>query len=250
MELVPNLKHAICTLFEVHEDSPEVQRIVTPIEYPGSNDKVVIRVRQRGAVFEIDENGEAAFYASMHGGEVESESINRWAAELNQTTGIEFSDETICATLSAPHLIAPTIFSVAAAAQQLFALATSQKERAASDFKEQVKSVLSEVAAALSLPIRHQVDLPIAGHMVADHVIDHPTTPMIIIAAPSSTRLLEAELIYMQYRYSKQPGFVLAIAESEQAVGKKQFTRANFYTSKTVPFSASDVAQMVRQQLH
>ena len=56
--------------------------------------------------------------------------------------------------------------------------------------------------------------------------------PLIVIAASSAARLLEAEVIHMQYLYTQQPGFVLAIAESEQAVGKKQFKRANFYTGK------------------
>ena len=64
MDFAPGLKQTICALFEVHEDSASVQRIVTPLEYPGSNDKVVIRVRQRSHGFEIDENGEAALYAS------------------------------------------------------------------------------------------------------------------------------------------------------------------------------------------
>ncbi len=88
-----------------------------------------------------------------------------------------------------------------------------------------------------------------AGSMVADHVIDH-ATPLIVIAASSAARLLEAEVIHMQYLYTQQPGFVLAIAESEQAVGKKQFKRANFYTGKTVDFSPPDLKQLLRQQLH
>ena len=54
----------------------------------------------------------------------------------------------------------------------------------------------------------------------------------------------------MRYLYTKQPGFVLAIAESELAVGKKQFLRANFYTGKTVPFMPLELGQLVRQQLH
>ncbi len=37
-----DLKQAICSLFEVHTDEGGVQRIVTPIEYPGSNDQIVI----------------------------------------------------------------------------------------------------------------------------------------------------------------------------------------------------------------
>lgn len=249
MDFTPGLKQTIFSLFEVHEDSASVQRIVTPLEYPGSNDKVVVRVRQRAHGFEIDENGEAAFYASMHGGDVESELVQRWAEDLMQTSGVDYSDETLIASLSDQRLIAPAIFQVAAAAQQLFALATSHKERAANDFKDRVAEVVSEIASSLNLPHRSNVELPFAGNMVADHVIDH-STPLIVIAASSTTRLLEAEVIHMQYLYTQQPGFVLAIAESEQAVGKKQFKRANFYTGKTVDFSPPDLKQLLRQQLH
>lgn len=249
MDFAPGLKQTICALFEVHEDSASVQRIVTPLEYPGSNDKVVIRVRQRPHGFEIDENGEAALYASMYGGDVDSDLVQRWAEELSQTAGVDYSDETLIASLSDQRLIAPTIFLVAAAAQQLFALATSHKERAANDFKDRVAEVVAEIAGALNLPHRSNVELPFAGNMVADHVIDH-TTPLIIIAASSTTRLLEAEVIHMQYLYTREPGFVLAIAESELAVGKKQFKRANFYTGKTVDFSPPDLKQLLRQQLH
>lgn len=249
MDFAPGLKQTICTLFEVHEDSASVQRIVTPLEYPGSNDKVIIRVRQRSHGFEIDENGEAALYASMHGGDVDSELVQRWAEDLSQTTSLAYTDETLVASLNDQHLIAPAIFQVAAAAQQLFALATSHKEREANDFKDRVAEVIAEIANALNLPYRSNVELTMAGSMVADHVIEH-AIPLIVIAASSATRLLEAEVIHMQYLHSHQPGFVLAIAESEQAVGKKQFKRANFYTGKTVDFSPPDLKQLLRQQLH
>ena len=49
---------------------------------------------------------------------------------------------------------------------------------------------------------------------------------------------------------SKQPGFVLAVAESQKTVGVKQFNRANYYTGKTVQFSPFDFAQLLRGQLH
>ncbi len=250
MELNQNLKHAICALFEVHEDAQGVQRVVTPLEYPGSSDKVVVRVRPREGYFQVDENGEAALYASMQGGEVDSEAVARWSEDLQSNCGVSLEEgEQLQAEVTDPERIAPAIFHVAAAAQQMFALATSYKERAASDFKDRVAQVVTEVATALGLPLRNQAELPMAGNMVADHVIDH-ATPLIIIAASSTARLLEAEVIHMQYLYTKQPGFVLAIAESELAVGKKQFVRANFYTGKTVPFLPVELGQLMRQQLH
>ena len=255
MELVPDIKRAICALFEVHEDDDGVQRVVTPLEYPGSGDKVVVRIRPRNGFLQIDENGEAAFYASMHGGDISSESVNRWSEELEATTELEFDDEEIIKTLvTDPRLVAPYIIHIAAASQQLFALATSQKERTPSDFKEQVAQIVREVCSAINVPVRHGVELPIAGGLEADHVVgdvnDPNIAPLIVVAASSATRLLEAEIIHMQYRYTQQKGFVLAVAESEKIVGKKQFHRANYYTGKTVEFSAYDFGQLMREQFH
>ena len=88
-----------------------------------------------------------------------------------------------------------------------------------------------------------------ADHLIGD-ISDASVPPLIVIAASSATRLLEAELIHMQYRHTQQRGFVLAVPESEKVVGKKQFHRANYYTGKTVEFSAYDFGQLLREQLH
>ncbi len=251
MELASDLKKAICALFEVIEDADGVQRVITPLHYPGSNDHVVVRVRPRDQFMQIDENGEAALYAAMHGGDTDSETVTRWAEELRNATSLDFTDdEVIKADVRDLQMIAPAILHVAAASQQLFALATSHKERSTSDFKERVAAVVQEVCTALALPLRSDVELPIAGGLEADHVIGSNESPLIVIAATSATRLLEAEVIHMQYRFTGQPGFVLAVAESDKIVGIKQFHRANYYTGKTVQFSAFDFGQLLRQQLH
>ncbi len=51
----------------------------------------------------------------------------------------------------------------------------------------------------------------------------------------------------MQYRSEKKPGYVLAIAEDQQSVGKRQFERANYYTDKTVIFNPDSLRQLVTQ---
>jgi hypothetical protein len=55
MELSVDLKRALCELFEIHLDERGVQRIVTPLEYPGSNDRVVLRVRPQADHWMVDE---------------------------------------------------------------------------------------------------------------------------------------------------------------------------------------------------
>lgn len=221
MELTQTLKHCICSLFEVHADTNGVQRIVTPLEYSGTGDRVVVRVRLKDGGYVVDENGEACLNASMSGGDVESAAIGRWSQELAEASPARlFGDGVIRATTHAERLIAPYVFRVAEAAQQLYAVATSQADRQTnSDFTEQLANVLAEIARELCVPLRSDVELPISGGWVADHVVDIEK-PLIIIGASSPTRLLEAEMIFMQYKMQSMSGYVLAIAESQKAVTK------------------------------
>jgi hypothetical protein len=251
MEMTSDLKRAICSLFEVHIDEGGVQRIVTPIEYSGSGDQIVVRVRpsKNGRELRIDENGEAAFYAGLSGGDLESEPVKRWVEELQFTSPVEYGDdETLFAMANDERLIAPYVFRVAEAAQQLYTIATSKVDRQASDFKERVKQIVDEIAKETEVAYKSDVELPIAGGLRADHLLGSEN-PLIIITATSSTRLLEAEVIYMQYRAEKKPGFILAVAESQTAVGKKQFERAAYYTNKAVVFSQFDFGKMIATEL-
>jgi hypothetical protein len=142
------------------------------------------------------------------------------------------------------------VFRVAESAQQLFTIATQRQERRAhGDFRDRVGEVVRSVATSENKAVLSDVNLPIAGGLTADFVIEHDE-PLIVIAATSVARLMEAEIIFMQYRHQKIPGFVLAIAENPQAVGRKQFDRANYYTGKTVSFSPPDLAELVKSRLH
>lgn len=133
--------------------------------------------------------------------------------------------------------------------QKIHPLATAHKEREASHFKDHVASIVREVCQSLGVPVAHDARLPISGDMDADHLIGDTAQPLIVITATSAQRLLEAEVIHMQYQMSRTPGFVLAVAESQKAVGIKQFNRANYYTGKTVAFNLLDFAQLLRAQV-
>ncbi|WP_061122056.1 hypothetical protein [Caballeronia catudaia] len=245
------LKRTICALFEVHEDARDVYRIVTPLEYAGTGDRVVVRVRIRNGAFSIDENGEACLCASMIGGDVESGAVEQWSQGLSQYSPARLcDDEVIRATTTDERLVVPYVFRVAESAQQLYGVATSRAERrSGSDFKGRLSRTIGEIAEEFDLKHHSEVELPISGKFMADHVIETPT-PSIVIAAMSDTRLLEGELIHMQYREAKKPGHVLAIAESQSTVGKAQFERANYYTWKTVVFDARNLRSLIASVLH
>lgn len=243
-------KQAICDLFEVHIENG-VARVVTPLEYSGTGDNIVVRVRPKGAEFSIDENGEAAFHAAMAGGDMASEVVARWIEEVHADGLVKFDadSETLSAVAETELAIAPAIFRVADAAQRLNAIAVSRTERRDSDFKETVRSLISEVATALGLEFDSDVELPIAGELRADHIIQG-ATPLLIIAASHPARLLEAEVIYMQYRAEKRKAHVWAIAETQAVVGKKHFERAGYYTDRAVVFQREALRQLVTAEFN
>lgn len=248
MGIGAELKHQICALFEVHEDEQGVQRVVTPMEFPQSGDRVVVRVRpvNGSAAYVLDDNGDAAFYASMNGGDTESDVVARWIEEARTSSSLNFDDDRISVRVPSEQFIAPYIFRVAEAAQQLFALATSRAIPQPSDFKDRLAEVFKQTASEFDFEYRTDVELPVAAGMRADFVVDS-ARPLIVIAANSLTRLLEAEIIHMQYQLSKRPGTVVAVAESQVAVGKKHFERANYFTDKTVSFDPGYMRQLLAQ---
>lgn len=245
-----NIKRQICELFEVHTDHGGVTRIVTPLEYVGTGDKIVVRVRQKDNGYSIDENGEAAFNAAMSGGDISSDVVERWLEEFHATGPVVFDqeDERLHVESEREDLIAPYIFRVAEAAQRLHAVATARAERQTGDFKERVKELMITVAEQLNIEISHDIELPIAGGLKADHVIG-TEKPLLIIAATTPTRLLEAEVIYMQYRADKRPAHVWAIAENQVSVGRKQFERAGYYTDKVVVYQSDSLRHLVTAEL-
>lgn len=249
MELTSSLKQAICSLFEVHADEDGVQRVITPMEYSGSSDRIVIRIRPSPDGFSVDENGEASLYASMAGGDSSSESVLRWAEEMEEYSPVRIGDDDmLTASTNDQRLIPSYIFRVAEYAQQMYALSMSRTPRQASQLKELVSKAVDEASKSSGATYESNVTLPIAGDFVADHVIN-TESPLIIIAATGIQRLLEAEIIHMQYRIEKAKGIIIAAVESQKSVGIKQFERANYYTGKTVAFNPSDFGMLLQSYM-
>ncbi len=249
MELTVSLKQAICSLFDVYDDEQGVQRVVTPMEYSGSGDRIVVRIRPSDGGYLIDENGETSLYANMAGGDAGSESVLRWAEEMEGQSPVRLGeDDTLMAVAHDQRLVPSYIFRVAESAQQMYALAVSRSTRQASKLKELVAQAVDDAARSSNVSYRSDVTLPIAGDFVADHIID-TETPLIVIAASGIQRLLEAEIIHMQFRMEKVRGTVIAAVESQKSVGTKQFERANYYTGKTVTFNPSDFGALLRSYL-
>ncbi len=250
MKIRTSLKHDICSLFDVTETEVDGWCVVTPMQYSGLNDHVVVHIHPVEQGWEIHDNGDAVLNANMLGFDTDTDALDRWIEDLKGSSSVSYDAQTerLSAIAGDDRLLAPYVFRVAEAAQQMFSISTQRQERRANNFKEQVSEVVTSVAAMLGRQIAYDHDLPIAGGLKADFVIQG-SSPLIIIAATSVARLMEAEIIFMQLRHQKEPGFVLAIAESPQSVGRKQFDRANYYTGKTVSFDRNHLAELVKDRL-
>ena len=74
--------------------------------------------------------------------------------------------------------------------------------------------------------------------------------PIMIIAATTTLRLMEAEMVFLDCSRRKEPAYVLALVEDARAIGIKQYTRANYYTDKTVEFTSDmAIADLIRGQI-
>ncbi len=234
MELTAQVKQTICSLFTVSEEE-NVLRVITPLYYGESHDQIVVCARREGALWRLDDNGDAAFYANMAGADIDSGSVQRWLETLAQPTQWDAAGEAFYITKITERQIAPLALKITEAASQLYALATARAERSKSDFIVRIVSMLRDIERESGIHARYNVEVDLAGGLLADCIFDAPV-PLLVIAANSPVRLLEAELIHTQYLLEKKPGFVLAVVENAISVGRKQFSRANYYTGKTVEF--------------
>lgn len=249
-----NIKSLICGLFDVQADEYGVQRVITPMEYIGTKDKVVIRIRPLGhGRFKIDENGDAMFYASMAGADVESDTIQNWLTDLPSNFPIFSEDEVLVAETENQSDIASLVIKVAQIAQDLYALATARTRapRSTEEFKKNVRKAVYAAALLRDVRVDSDVELDeISGNFVADHVIYSGNSKLVIIAATGVQRLLEAELMHSTFERDHISAKVIAAVESQESVGKRQFERAGYYTDKTVTFSQSDFAGLIGRSIN
>ena len=81
-------------LFEIRKtQSPNVELVKTPLEFPGTNDQVVVRVRKSPNGFLVDDGGDAEWFIETSGFSLESASVATSKKHLHETLGVEFNDD-------------------------------------------------------------------------------------------------------------------------------------------------------------
>jgi hypothetical protein len=215
-------------------------RVITPFRFP-DNDHVVVWVKKSPNGFQIDDNGEAALRLASDNVDVDSDRVQAWLEALPHMLGVRWNDtdESLATTANASTL-EEQIIAVTQAAIQMSALSALRQDRGHNDFKEKVVAVLQEIANEGGFEIERDKPTDEAASFIAD-VWLKLAKPVAVVAASTVQRLLEAEVMYMDAKSRGAPFTVLALVESVKAVGVKQYTRANYYTDKTVEFSGKSL---------
>jgi Domain of unknown function DUF1828 len=126
MNVQTDIKQCICGLFEVTGTEDNGWCVVTPMQYTGSNDHVVVHIQQAANGWTLHDHGEAILNANLLGFDTATEALERWASDLNDHGPVCYAAETelLSASTNNHNLFAPYLFRVAEAALGLFTIAT------------------------------------------------------------------------------------------------------------------------------
>ena len=226
--------------------------IITPWRYD-DGDHVVIYVTRHGRLWRLDDNGEAAFRLAGAGVDVDADRVQARASSLKHLLGVEWDsdEEQFSITVDSEEKIRQAALAVAEAAVQMMALAALRTERQSSDFRERVIGIVEEVASSANIESRRNVPVDESGTLTVDLYLASQR-PLMFIAATTPSRLMEAEIIWLDATRRGEDAYVLVAIENVRKVGLAQYTRANYYTDKTVEFTTPTALTdlIVRQIAH
>jgi hypothetical protein len=229
------LRALLCGAFEISQDE-DALLVRTPfgLDY---NDDLVIRVRPDNGAFRVDDNGDTLFALTISGAVPDAERVSELAPDVEY----DQDDGSLILRPETEDSIASAVFSVAGAALRIHGACRPRQRAVATDFRERVISALEDVARETGVLCRIDEVVEEAGSLTADVVLGD-ANPLLVIAANSVERLMEAELIFLRRKLGQVPGFVCAAVPSAKAIGQKHYSRANYYTDKALEFDGWDSA--------
>lgn len=242
------VKASICALFEVKEEEG-VLFIQTPLSNL-ANDSIVVYATglEDGGMWRVDDNGETAFSLSLAGCNITTDAFSETAGLLCKGSAVSWNADDLDLSMTVePKDIGIASIIIATTASKIITAVTAKKERGGkSDFKDKLMALLAEISTESGR--KADFDVYIDGELLkADCKIDTPT-PTFIIAATSSERLTEAELIHSRLKINKEPGYVLAVVESIDTVGKSHYRRANYFTDKAIEYDDAMFGSLIRSR--
>lgn len=240
------VKASICALFKVEEDEG-VLFVQTPLTNLGNDNIVVYVTPGEDGSWTVDDNGETAFALAMAGFNTATDRFDEVAADCCGSPGVSWdAEEEQFQMVVAAKDIGIACLMVATASARLITATSSRKERQKGDFKERLMSLIAELTEESGLAVTY--DSYIDGQFLkADCRIETPT-PTYVIAATSSERLTEAELIHSRLKVLEKEAYVIAVVEDIRDVGKKHYQRAGYFTDKAVEYDGSMFGAFLKER--
>lgn len=238
------LRALLCGAFRISQEGQSLL-VHTPFGLDFSDD-LVLRLRPDGESMRVDDNGDTLLSLSMAGVVPDADRVRDIAPSIE----IDEADGSLIAHAASLDAVADAVFAVASAALRVHGACRPRPRAETSDFRDRVLSMLSEVAIEAGVLMEIDQVVEEAGSLTADAVLGI-TNPLLVIAATSVERLMEAELIFLRRQLGKVPGFVCAVVPSAKLIGQKHFSRANYYTDKALEFDgwSSAFHDFARQQV-
>ncbi len=238
------LRALLCGAFQITQED-DTLLVHTPFGLD-FNDDLVLRLRPDGAALRVDDNGDTLLALALSGVAPDAERV------LELAPGVEFDEDdgSLIVRPASQERIADAVFSLVGAALRVHGACRPRTRPAPSDFRERVLAALEGVAIEAGVTMRTDQVVEEAGSLTADAVLGD-ASPLLVIAATSVERLMEAELIYLRRQLGHAPGFVCAVVPSAKLIGQKHYSRANYYTDKALEFDDWPIAfrDFARQQI-
>lgn len=240
---------SLSRLFEISLSQDKTVTLVkTPLEFPGTNDNVVVRIRQTRGGYVIDDGGDTDWFVTTAGSSLDTSSVRVALQQVNESFGIEINDDSVLLQRVEQESALPwAVMRIAQTAASLFSVATCRQERTLSDFKAELKSVLLEAAQESGFAVEENREIEGLPGQLADYSLTKSAlkAPVYVFAATDKARLCEAQLAFMslQNQHSESP--VIAIAETQEKVGRRNFERAGYYTTKCLAYDKGAIPDLV-----
>ncbi|MDG5498933.1 DUF1828 domain-containing protein [Marinobacter sp. BGYM27] len=237
------LKSELCKAFSVAEAELNSLYVTTPFSYEDGDSVVVFVTPLKDGSYRVDDNGEAAYRLAIDGIDLDNAKPQAWLQSIRERYGIQWdeADEELFVHASSPDIVAKMAMRVAECSVQMQALTALRVERQLSSFKDDVLAVLREIENETQVTVKYDISIDPDQQFKVDAYF-LTSTPVAVVIASSVERLLEAELIWTNCHYRKEPLRLFAVVEDTDKISAKQVMRANYYTDKTVQFKNMSTA--------